>query len=364
MQARRVLIVDDDPTTVAGLVANLEYLGDGFIIESADSGERALEKVQKSEYALVITDLFMPGIDGWELIKKIRIISPRTRLILITAYPPEDFEHRADELNIDHFLTKPFPTRQLIEAAQQTLQSSETTTGTFHRYSDTCLETLSQQLAELRSNIGARCVVLADSSGQLIAREGYSDGIDLATLLALVAGGFATAAEMARSLGDTQALNLHYHEGTDWDIYATSLSANICLVMLFDKKSQQSSRIGMVWLFAKRTIHVLLEIIEADKDSASDAGVDEEFKHTLTAEVDSLFHEGEWQEYRETTPSGTAAASDKSVDDHRPTHAQAGMAESETIPLGEARARGLISHDLYAQMRENDDEAEDAKQEG
>jgi hypothetical protein len=39
------------------------------------------------------------------------------------------------------------------------------------------------------------------------------------------------------------------------------------------------------------------------------------------------------------------------------------MAESETIPLGEARARGLISHDLYTHMRENDDEAEDTAQE-
>lgn len=363
MQTRRVLIVDDDPTTVAGLVANMEYLGDGYMIESADSGERALEKIKKSNYALVITDLFMPGIDGWELVKQIRIISPKTRLILITAYPPEDFEHRADELNVDRFLAKPFPTKVLIEAAQQALQSLDAGTGQFHRYSDSCLESLSGQLAELRSNIGARCVVLADSSGQLIAREGYSEGIDLATLLALVAGGFATAAEMARCLGNEQALNLHFHEGTDWDIYATSLSSNICLVVLFDKKSQQSSRIGMVWLFAKRTIHSLLKTIETDKADAGSLSVDEEFKQDLSAEVDTLFQEEKWQVYTDPSSSRSPQGTGKPPGERPAAKIDFAQSGNETMPLREARARGLISHDLFTQMREKDDEPDDAAHE-
>lgn len=355
MQTRRVLIVDDDPTTVAGLVANLEYLGDEYIIESADSGERALEKVQKSNYALVITDLFMPGIDGWELIKRLRIVSPQTRLILITAYPPDDIERKADEFNVFRFLAKPFPPKLLIEAAHQALQGPDSSRAAFHGYSDACLEALSERLAELRLNIGARCVVLADAGGQLIAREGYSEGIDLATLLALIAGGFATAAEMARCLGDTQALNLHYHEGTDWDIYATSLSAEICLVMLFDKKSQQSSRIGMVWLFAKRTIGGLLEIIKADQGQQDCAKVGEEFKHTLSAEIDSLIQEGDWQLYQDAAPSTAVQEATASSNDEAATDTDAVKTEHETIPLKEARARGLIPRDLYKQMRERDD---------
>jgi CheY-like chemotaxis protein len=359
MQTRRVLIVDDDPTTVAGLVANLEYLGDEYIIESADCGERALEKVQKSNYALVITDLFMPGIDGWELIKRLRIVSPQTRLILITAYPPDDIERKSNEFNVFRFLAKPFPPKLLIEAAHEALQGPDSTKTSFRGYSDACLEALSERLAELRLNIGARCVVLADATGQLIAREGYSEGIDLATLLALIAGGFATAAEMARCLGDTQALNLHYHEGTDWDIYAASLSAEICLVMLFDKKSQQSSRIGMVWLFAKRTIVGLLEMIKSDQNHQASAEVGEEFKHSLSAEIDTLIQEGDWQVYSESDPAAAAQEAAAPIQDDAISAQDESISEHETIPLTEARARGLIPRDLYRQMHEQDDEGQE-----
>lgn len=345
MRSKRILIVDNDPHIVAGLTANLEHFGGEHIFESCGSGAHALAKLNNGNYALLITDIRIPGIDGWEIVKQARIINPQTRIIVMSGYPTEDIESKIVEYDVFGYITKPFQKQFLLDTVRDALQATGRSVKAFRGYSDACLEELSQQLVELRRVIGAQCVVLADSRGQLISREGFSEGLDLSTLLALIAGGFATSAEMARCLGDEDALNLNYHEGTAWDIYAASLSSEIVLVMLFDKQLEQQSRIGMVWLYAKRSIQQLVEIVQSDSEQGCEAEINEEFKDSLAKGVDALF---------EVSPAtgndlSTRKAASTQAANTTPKTKLPGIKadEEDTIPLGEAIKRGLVPKVLF-----------------
>ncbi|HWR58158.1 MAG TPA: sigma 54-interacting transcriptional regulator, partial [Thermodesulfovibrionales bacterium] len=80
----RLLIVEDEETLCESLKRVL--LKDGYEVDTADSAESALKHVEESTYDLVITDIILPGIDGIELLRRIKMKSPEQIVIVITAY--------------------------------------------------------------------------------------------------------------------------------------------------------------------------------------------------------------------------------------------------------------------------------------
>lgn len=346
MQSKRVLVVDDDPKIIAALTANLGYLGDEYIIESSDNATDAIAKIQNNKYILVITDIYMPGVDGWELIKRIRIISPKTQIILLTGYQTPEVESKAKEFKITHCIAKPFRGRVLLNAAFEALRVAEAPTRSILGYSDDFLDSIQKALVELRQKTGARCIMLADAKGSLISHEGQSSGIDIASLLALVAGEFATAAEISRCLGDKHALNLNFHEGSDWDFYSTSILNELVMILLFDRKTQQS-RIGMVWLFARQTMEAISDYIRADAESHVDTSINDEFKLDLVAELDHYLGE---------KPEGvgdTETTQEKEMSDSHEEF-EPGTERQQAITINEAQALGIIPSDMDFQISETD----------
>ena len=83
---KSVLIVDDEEKVVFFLRESLEELGRDFTIGTAKSAEEALEKIETHPYDLVISDLRMPGIDGLQLLERVKERHPKTRFVLMTAY--------------------------------------------------------------------------------------------------------------------------------------------------------------------------------------------------------------------------------------------------------------------------------------
>jgi two-component system, NtrC family, response regulator AtoC len=79
-----VLLVDDDPTTTTSLSAGLERVG-SFRVRTVESGEEALEAFERSTWDAVATDLIMPGMDGIELVRRVRAQDPSIPLFLFTA---------------------------------------------------------------------------------------------------------------------------------------------------------------------------------------------------------------------------------------------------------------------------------------
>ena len=124
MAKRKILVVDDDPTMVKLINVNLKL--NNYSVVEATSGEQALEVIEAEGLDLVVLDIMMPGVDGWEVLKRIRS-NPETQempVILVTAKTQDSDVIRGWELGADEYVIKPFNPLLLVEVIKMVLDRS------------------------------------------------------------------------------------------------------------------------------------------------------------------------------------------------------------------------------------------------
>lgn len=122
---RLVLVVDDDPEARELTSRMLEREGLGLAVITADSGEEALELALKRQPDLVILDVMMPGLDGWQVLKSLRS-QPETEHIPVLMQSMLHQQEIGKALGADDYLTKPVDRRHLAMAVQKLLPTGET----------------------------------------------------------------------------------------------------------------------------------------------------------------------------------------------------------------------------------------------
>jgi len=120
MNARRVLIVDDEKNVRFSLSKTLEKLE--IPVETAASGEEALDKLAQVEYDLMLLDLRMPGMDGMEVLRQVSHQLPELKVIIITAYGSLNLAVEAMRLGAVDFLQKPLNVTQVREMVCRILE--------------------------------------------------------------------------------------------------------------------------------------------------------------------------------------------------------------------------------------------------
>jgi DNA-binding NtrC family response regulator len=103
----KVLVVDDEEGMREFLTYMLE--GESYQVSTAASGLEALEKLRQEEFALVLADIKMPGIDGLEMLRRIKEIDEQTVVVVMTAYASLDTAIKAIKFDAYDYLVKPFP---------------------------------------------------------------------------------------------------------------------------------------------------------------------------------------------------------------------------------------------------------------
>lgn len=126
---RRILVVDDEERMVRFIRLNLEY--DGFKITEAFKGTEAIDKIRSSLPDLILLDVMLPDIDGFEVLRIIREIST-VPVIMLTAKGEEDDRIRGLEMGADDYITKPFSPRELVSRVRAVLRRTETLSGSTH----------------------------------------------------------------------------------------------------------------------------------------------------------------------------------------------------------------------------------------
>ena len=107
-----ILLVEDEETLAIGLEYNLTE--EGYRVVRARDGREALEKYRSEEFDLIILDIMLPFIDGFEVARNIRKDSPQMPVLMLTAkYRPDD-RIRGLELGADDYMTKPFHLTELL----------------------------------------------------------------------------------------------------------------------------------------------------------------------------------------------------------------------------------------------------------
>jgi two-component system KDP operon response regulator KdpE len=119
---KKILVVDDEPQIIKFITMNLEL--EGFRVLGANDGYEALEKVTRELPDLVILDVMMPDMDGFETLKRIRELSSVPVIFLSVKGQEFDRVHGLD-LGADDYITKPFSPRELVSRIRAVLRRTE-----------------------------------------------------------------------------------------------------------------------------------------------------------------------------------------------------------------------------------------------
>ncbi len=165
--AERILIVDDDPWILRMVSTLLEKRG--YAIFTASDGEEALHRAEEVKPDLIVTDVMMPKMDGWELVRNLRA-RPHLALVpvlFLTALNGEDDRIRGFRLGADDFLPKPFRFEELDLRVQNGLKKRQAT---------------QQKAAE----VAQAPVAAASAPGRSAGIQGNLEQLGLSSLLVMV----------------------------------------------------------------------------------------------------------------------------------------------------------------------------------
>jgi two-component system NtrC family response regulator len=119
-ETARILIVDDDENIRKVLSTILE--DEGYVVETADTARKGIEKTEAEFYNLVLIDVRLPDMEGIELLSKIRDTKPKMRKIIVTGYPTLQNAVAAVNKGADAYVMKPFEVERMLQTIREQLK--------------------------------------------------------------------------------------------------------------------------------------------------------------------------------------------------------------------------------------------------
>lgn len=119
MKNKRIMIVDNEEP-ICDLYKRV-FLREGYSVEAFTDGAQAIERIKQQKFDLVLTDLKMPYIDGFDVIRMVREISPETIIIVVSGYPTIESVIRSVRLGAVDYIMKPFEVPDLLSKVKRCL---------------------------------------------------------------------------------------------------------------------------------------------------------------------------------------------------------------------------------------------------
>jgi two-component system OmpR family response regulator len=122
----RILIVEDDAALAQGVARLLE--GEGFAVDVMDNGERALLAAGREKFDLAILDVGLPGLDGFEVLRRLRAAGRKLPVMVLTARDAVGDRVHGLDLGADDYMAKPFSTQELAARVRALIRRSQAQT--------------------------------------------------------------------------------------------------------------------------------------------------------------------------------------------------------------------------------------------
>jgi CheY-like chemotaxis protein/anti-sigma regulatory factor (Ser/Thr protein kinase) len=119
----RILVIDDEGS-VRSVLARILSQGN-HQVTVAENGKEGIQLFKEKEFDIVLTDLGMPGMSGWEVCKAIKKMSPRTPVGMVTGWGMKLSQKEREENKVDFLISKPFDFTQILKVVAETMESKE-----------------------------------------------------------------------------------------------------------------------------------------------------------------------------------------------------------------------------------------------
>ena len=123
------------------------------------------------------------------------------------------------------------------------------------------MKSIRARLEVLSQEIGSQCILLANRAGMVLTEVGITSGLPTMILLPLLSTSFSTAGQISQMLREEESTALYMHEGNRYDLYCFDILQSFMLVIVFDKGGAATAKIGSVWVYAKRAIRDMQELL-------------------------------------------------------------------------------------------------------
>jgi DNA-binding NtrC family response regulator len=120
MSKKKLLFVDDDDALRP--VVSKELSGKGFEVETADDGDVAIEALKRNRFDIVVLDIKMPRVNGFEVLKFIKAEYPATKVVMLTGHTDLKNALESKKLGADDFIGKPYDLYDLVETLEAVFQ--------------------------------------------------------------------------------------------------------------------------------------------------------------------------------------------------------------------------------------------------
>lgn len=145
-------------------------------------------------------------------------------------------------------------------AEQAPARPSHTRQGALVLTADS-LKPIRSRMEALEREVGSQCIMLADRAGMLLSEVGVTAGLPTMILLPLLSTSFSTAGQISQMLREKESSALYMHEGVNYDVYCFDVLQRFMLVIVFSKGGSSPAKIGTVWVYAKRAIRDIEELL-------------------------------------------------------------------------------------------------------
>jgi len=177
MTSELILLVDDEPSILA--LARMYLERENFRVEAVSDGEAALESIQHLSPALVVLDVMLPKLDGFEVCRRLRLGNNPIAIIMLTARDEDIDKILGLELGADDYLTKPFNPRELVARVKAILRRSERTAqaGVPIHIGDLAMDSTRREVRvgdrtlDLRTQEFELLLILAGQPGRVFTRQ-------------------------------------------------------------------------------------------------------------------------------------------------------------------------------------------------
>jgi two-component system OmpR family response regulator len=171
----RILIVEDDAALARGLTRILE--SEGYAVDTVTSGEQALLATRHERVDLVILDVGLPGMDGFEVLRRLRAVPDPAPVLLLTARDTLDDKVRGLDLGGDDYVPKPFAMSELVARVRALIRRSQARAGPKIVYGALVLDSVARRAylsgvpLELAAREWAVLEVLLARSGRIVSKD-------------------------------------------------------------------------------------------------------------------------------------------------------------------------------------------------